>query len=133
VSESTLGRALEFMREPQDVEVRRDGRWVLASMVGWRQEEGSSCRVMIRIAERGVEKTAWAELSDVRLPEHGNFPRTESIPLRPRLPERTEQATGWTSSILEPAADVEPTRLMTLPPPHYWQTVTSRHGVSPAY
>jgi hypothetical protein len=161
VSESTLGRALEFMRKPQDVEVHRDGRWVLASMVGWRQEEGSTCRVMVRIHERGVEKTAWAELSDVRLPERGTFPRTESLPLLPRLPARTEQVTGRTSSVLEPAddagpgtgrhhaarapwwpsseegespvADVEPTRLMTVPPPHYWRAVTSRHGGFAAY
>src|SRR3954465_12285631 len=57
VSETDLGRPLEFMRSPQDVEVHRDGRWVWASMIGWRQEAGSSCRVMVRVVEHGVEKT----------------------------------------------------------------------------
>jgi hypothetical protein len=84
------------MSRPQDVEVNRAGHWVHGSMVGWRREEGSSCRVMVRVTERGVEKTAWADLADVRLPEHRSFPRTESLPLLPRLPApRTEPATGW--------------------------------------
>src|SRR5215203_7236583 len=42
VSETNLGRALEFMSQPPDVEVLRDGNWVLGWMVGWRQEEGKS-------------------------------------------------------------------------------------------
>ena len=207
MSDSTLGRALEFMSKPKDVEVNRDGYWVHGSMVGWRQEEGGSCRVMVRVTERGMEKTAWADLADVRLPEHRSFPRTESLPLLPRLPApRTEQetlsgtsaawgarqdprdlaepltwrapradTTGWTAPVSEPAADVgletgrhrepagsghrgeaaghgvrsswwpssgelassqvevEPTRLMTLPAPHHWQTGASRHGNFAAY
>jgi hypothetical protein len=94
VSDGTLGRALEFMSKPKDVEVNRGGHWVHGSMVGWRQEEGDSCRVMVRVTEQGVEKTAWADLSDVRLPEHRSFPRTQSLPILPRLPAaRTEQVT----------------------------------------
>jgi hypothetical protein len=71
-------------------------------MVGWRQEEGSSCRVMVRVTEAGVEKTAWADLHDVRLAEHRSHPPTESLPFIPRLPRgRTEEITrsgasgGW--------------------------------------
>jgi hypothetical protein len=89
VSETTLGRALEFMGEPQDVEVHRGGHWVLGLMVGWRQEEGSSCRIMVRITEGGVERTAWADLHDVRLAEHRSYPPTESLPFVPRLPQAT--------------------------------------------
>ena len=95
MSETTLGHALVFMRQPQDVEVHRGGNWALGSMVGWRQEDGSSCRVMIRVSEAGVEKTAWADLHDVRLPAHRSCPPTESLPFLPQLPAgRTEQTTG---------------------------------------
>ena len=87
MSETTLGRALEFMGQPQDVEVHRGGRWVLGSMIGWRQEEGSSCRVMVRVTEGGAERTAWAALHDVRLAEHHSYPPTESLPFIPRLPQ----------------------------------------------
>jgi hypothetical protein len=89
VSETTLGRALEFVGQPHDVEVHRGGRWVLGSMVGWRQEEGSSCRVMVRVTEGGLERTAWAALQDVRLAEHRTYPPTESLPFIPRLPQGT--------------------------------------------
>jgi hypothetical protein len=37
-------------------------------MVGWRHEE-RSCRVLVRVTEGVVDKTAWAELEQVRLPE----------------------------------------------------------------
>src|SRR5215218_4938264 len=98
VSETNLGRALEFMSQPPDVEVLRGGNWVLGWMVGWRQEEGSSCRVMVRVTERGAEKTAWADLHDVRLPEYCGGPPTQSLPLLPRLPPgRMEQMT-WSGS-----------------------------------
>jgi hypothetical protein len=93
VSENNLGRPLEFMRNPQDVEVHRGGGWVSGSMIGWRQEERTSCRLMLRVVENGVEKTVWADLSDVRLAEHDGSPATESLPFLPRLPGRqTEQA-----------------------------------------
>jgi hypothetical protein len=93
VSETDLGRALQFMQEPQDVEVYRGGDWVLGSMIGWRREEGCSCRIMVRLAERGEEKTAWADLQDVRLPEDDAFPGTQSLPFLPRLPQEwTEQS-----------------------------------------
>ena len=102
MSETTLGRALEFMGHPQDVEVHRGGRWILGSMIGWRQEEGSSCRVMVRVTEGGAERTAWAALHDVRLAERHSYPPTESLPFIPRLPqgtadEMTRSATsgGW--------------------------------------
>ncbi len=116
MSETTLGRALEFMGHPQDVEVHRGGRWIPGSMIGWRQEEGSSCRVMVRVAEGGVGRTAWAALHDVRLAEHRSYPPTESLPFIPRLPqattdEMTRSATsgGWgelvgLDDVPEPAA-----------------------------
>ena len=98
MSEPYLGRALEFMSQPQDVEVLRGGNWVLGWMVGWRQEEGSSCRVMVRVTERGAAKTAWADLHDVRLPQYRGCPPTQSLPLLPRLPPgRMEQMT-WSGS-----------------------------------
>ena len=90
VSETTLGRALEFMRKPQDVEVQRGADWILGSMIGWRQEDGSSCRVMVRVTERGVERTAWADLHDVRLPEQHGFPQYAIAPAPPTAPERTD-------------------------------------------
>ena len=120
MSETTLGRALEFMRQPQAVEVHRSGRWVFGSMVGWRQEEGGSCRVMVRVAESGVERTAWADLHDVRLAEHHSYPPTESLPFIPRLPqgatgEMTRSGTGggWSdlhclSDFLEPVTPWAP-------------------------
>jgi hypothetical protein len=120
VSETTLGRALEFMKQPQDVEVHRGGCWVAGVMVGWRQEEGSSCRVMVRIAEGGVERTAWADLHDVRLAEHHSYPPTESLPFIPRLPQgttwdmtRSEAGGGWSdlhgvSDFLEPVTPWAP-------------------------
>jgi hypothetical protein len=80
------GRALQFMSQPQDVQVHRGGTWVPGAMVGWRQEEDSCCRVMVRVTEGGVEKTAWADLHDVRLPEHQVCPPTQSLPFLPRLP-----------------------------------------------
>ncbi len=83
MSETELGRALQFMQEPQDVEVYRSGGWVFGSMIGWRREEGSSCRIMVRLTERGEEKTAWADLQDVRLAEDGAFPGTQSLPFLP--------------------------------------------------
>jgi hypothetical protein len=98
VSEPNLGRALEFMSQPQDVEVLRGGNWVLGWMVGWRQEEGSSCRVMVRVAERGAEKTAWADLHDVRLPEYRGYPPTQSLPLLPRLPPGRLEQMAWSES-----------------------------------
>ena len=101
MSETNPGRALEFMSRPQDVRVHRGGTWVPGSMVGWRREE-DSCRVMVRVAEGGVEKTAWADLHDLRLPERRICPPTESLPFLPRLPlGRTEEVTrpatsgGW--------------------------------------
>jgi hypothetical protein len=97
VSETTLGPALEFMRQPHDVDVYRGGYWVPGTMVGWRQEGGSSCRVMVRVTEGGAEKTAWADLQDVRLAEHHDSPPTESLPFLPRLPEgRTQHVTSST-------------------------------------
>src|SRR5215207_4612243 len=95
MSEIHFGRALEFKSQPQDVEVLRGGNWVLGRMVGWRQEEGSSCRVMVRVSEHGAEKTAWADLHDVRLAEHRGWPRTELLSFLPRLPPvQPEQMTG---------------------------------------
>ncbi len=98
VSETNLGRALEFMRYPQDVEVHRGGNWGLGSMIGWRQEEGGSCRVMLRVVEDGVEKTVWADLRDVRLAEHGGSPPTESLPFLPRLPDRPTEQQAWSAT-----------------------------------
>jgi len=145
VSETNLGRALEFMSQPPDVEVLRDGNWVLGWMVGWRQEEGSSCRVMVRVNERGDEKTAWADLHDVRLPEYRGCPPTRSLPLLPRLPAgRMEQMTwsesggGWNDQqglreFAEPArADGATGRTSLVRAP--WDAVgseTSRHRALP--
>jgi len=95
MSEIHFGRALEFMSQPQDVEVLRGGNWVLGLMVGWRQEEGSSCRVMVRVTEEGAEKTAWADLHDVRLPEYRDCPPTQSLPLLPRLPPGRMEPMTW--------------------------------------
>ena len=136
MSISTLGRALEFMRTPQDVEVRRGGDWVLGSMIGWRQEEAGSCRVMVRVTEEGADRTAWADLRDVRLPERRSSPPTESLPLLPRLPPgRGEQVitsgTRAAAPAQRPAAswtEAEPTRLMTLPGPHPVGAVAPRSG-----
>jgi hypothetical protein len=100
MSETTLGRALEFIGQPQDVEVHRGGCWVPGSMVGWRREDGSSCRVMVRVTEGAVKKTAWADLHDVRLAEHRDSPPTESLPFLPRLPERrTGQASATADGV----------------------------------
>jgi hypothetical protein len=102
VSETTLDRALEFMSQPHEVEVHRDGNWVSGAMVGWRQEEDRYCRVMVRVTEGGVEKTAWADLRDVRLAEDRDSPPTESLPFLPRLPE------GGAGQISTTAKDVRP-------------------------
>jgi len=98
VSENDLGPALQFMRNPQDVEVHRGGSWVAGSMIGWRQEEGTTCRLMLRLVENGVEKTVWADLCDVRLAEHGGSPPTESLPFLPRLPGRPTQQAAWSAT-----------------------------------
>jgi hypothetical protein len=55
------------MPEPQEVEVYRGQDWVAGSMLGWRRESDRSCRVMVRLTEGRVEKTAWADLEQVRL------------------------------------------------------------------
>jgi hypothetical protein len=91
LSETDLGRALEFMQQPQDVEVHRGGNWVLGSMIGWRREADSSCRIMVRLTEEGEEKTAWADLQDVRLAERGTCPPTQSLPFLPRLPQESAE------------------------------------------
>ena len=44
---------------------------------------------MVRVAEGGVGRTAWAALHDVRLADHGSYPPTESLPFIPRLPQGT--------------------------------------------
>lgn len=68
VSAVASQRAIVFMPQPQDVEVFRGLAWVPGSMVGWRHED-SSCRVLVRVTEGLVEKTAWADLEQVRLPD----------------------------------------------------------------
>ena len=108
MSETTLGRALEFMRQPQDVDVYSSGQWVSASLIGWRQEQGSSCRLMVRISQGGREKTAWAELQDVRLAEHRDSPPTESLPFLPRIPEGPIGHTARTTTSDRTADDVRP-------------------------
>jgi hypothetical protein len=133
VSDTDAGPALVFLERPQDVEVDRGEGWVVGSMVGWRQEDGSTCRVMIRVVERGAERTAWADLHDVRLPEHRSCPPTESLPLVPQLPlGRTEESETGRHHVAvarghgAPVADPEPTRLLTLPAPSYWQAPSPR-------
>jgi len=67
VSGAIGGRAMEFLPEPQEVEVYRGQDWVAGSMLGWRRESDGSCRAMVRLTEGRIEKTAWADLEQVRL------------------------------------------------------------------
>ncbi|SFK50683.1 hypothetical protein SAMN04488085_10252 [Geodermatophilus ruber] len=62
-------RAAVFTQRPQDVEVYVDGVWRLGSMLGWRHEGGGVCRAWVRVTADGVERTAWTDLVDLRLPQ----------------------------------------------------------------
>ena len=76
MSPNATSGAIEYLPQPQEVEVYRAQRWVLGLMVGWWQRSDDSCRALVRIVEGGTEKTAWAELEHVRLLEY----RTPTCP-----------------------------------------------------
>jgi len=116
----TTDRAIVFMSEPQDVEVYRGGDWVLGSMVGWRHEDDSSCWAMVRLTEGRTEKTAWADLEHVRLPEERDSspaePRTVLLTLAGRpvttpsstpgsVPPRRRRTDAWTEPPSQPVVD----------------------------
>ena len=70
-------RAAVFTSSSQDVEVHRAGVWWPGSLLGWRHEPDGSCQVWVRAVVAGVERTAWTDLVDVRLPER---PVLHSVP-----------------------------------------------------
>jgi hypothetical protein len=70
-------RAAVFTSSSQDVEVHQAGAWWSGSLLGWRHEPDGSCQVWVRAVVAGIERTAWTDLVDVRLPER---PTLHSVP-----------------------------------------------------
>ena len=70
MSRNPTSPEMEYLPEPQEVEVYRAQSWVLGSMVGWWHRSDDSCRVLVRLTEGHTEKTVWAELEHVRLLEY---------------------------------------------------------------
>jgi len=69
VSKTMDDRAMVFIGEPQDVDVYRADGWVSGSLLGWRHDDGGSCRLMVRLAVDSMDAVAWADLENVRLPK----------------------------------------------------------------
>jgi hypothetical protein len=73
VSGAMENRAAVFTSSSQDVEVYSAGAWWSGSLLGWRHEPDGACQVWVRAVVAGVERAAWTDLGDVRLPERATL------------------------------------------------------------
>ena len=62
-------RAALFTQQSQHCEVFVEGAWWPGSLLGWRHDGEGACQMWVRVTVAGVEREAWSDLADVRLPE----------------------------------------------------------------
>ena len=60
---------VSFLAEPQPVQVQHRGAWHEGDLLGWRHDADGSCWVSVRAVVDGFRRTAWVELTTVRLPD----------------------------------------------------------------
>ena len=69
VSAISGNRAAVFTQQSQHCEVFVEGVWWPASLLGWRHDGQGACQVWVRVTVAGVDREAWTDLAEVRLPE----------------------------------------------------------------
>ncbi len=69
VSAISGNRAAVFTQQSQRCEVFVEGVWWPASLLGWRHDGQGACQVWVRVTVAGVDREAWTDLAEVRLPE----------------------------------------------------------------
>ncbi|RBY89748.1 hypothetical protein [Blastococcus sp. TF02A-26] len=72
---------VSFLASPQPVQVHHLGSWHDGDLLGWRHDADGSCWVRVRAVVEGLRRTAWVELTTVRLPEPDAVRDTRPHPL----------------------------------------------------
>jgi hypothetical protein len=72
---------VSFLAAPQPVQVHHRGAWHDGDLLGWRHDADGACWVRVRAVVDGLRRTAWVELSTVRLPEPDALRDTRPHPL----------------------------------------------------
>lgn len=72
---------VSFLAEPQPVQVLHLGAWHDGELLGWRHDADGSCWVRVRAVVDRLRRTAWVELTTVRLPEPDPVRDTRPHPL----------------------------------------------------
>jgi hypothetical protein len=69
-----------FLGSPQPVEIHHRGIWFSGELIGWRHESDGRVSARVRCVVDGLRHSTWKDLTDLRLPDPQNPPRSERFP-----------------------------------------------------